>query len=175
MRLADLLAGPSRGSSRLADLGFGLPAGSALRACALATRLARSLGLPDEEVRASFYTASFYTALMHHVGCAGYAHETAQLFGDDLVANTAAGRTDTASPRDLFATFLPTLTQGKPPLTRARLTATALAHGARWGDGFTAAACAVGRDTARRLELPHEVQHSLFHVYDLWRGRNRPR
>lgn len=165
MRLADLLAG----LSRLADLGFGLPAGSALRSCALATRLARRLDLPDEHVR-----ASFYTALLHHVGCAGYAHETTRLFGDDLAANTAAGRTDTASPRDLFATFLPTLTRGQPPLVRARRTLAAVTGGARWGDGFTTAACEVGRDTARRLGLPQVVQQSLFHVYDLWHGRNRP-
>lgn len=63
--------------------------------------------------------ATFYTALLHHVGCAGYAHETAQLFGDELVANMAAARTDPASLRDLVATFLPTLTQGRPPVDRA--------------------------------------------------------
>jgi len=82
VRLADLLAG----LSRLADLGFGLQAGEALRSCALATRLARSLDLPDDDVR-----AAFYTALLHHVGCTGYAHETARLFGDELVLNAAAG------------------------------------------------------------------------------------
>jgi hypothetical protein len=71
-RLADLLAG----LSRLADLGFGLQAGEALRSCALATRLARSLDLPEDDTR-----AAFYTALLHHVGCTGYAHETARLFG----------------------------------------------------------------------------------------------
>jgi hypothetical protein len=103
------------GLSRFADLGFGLDAGAALRSCALATRLALSLNLPTADVR-----AAFYTALLHHVGCAGYAQETARLFGDELVANIAAGRTDTASPRDLFATFLPTLTQGRPPVEGAR-------------------------------------------------------
>jgi hypothetical protein len=75
VRLADLLAG----LSRLADLGFGLQAGEALRSCALAGRLARSLELPDDDAR-----AACYTALLHHVGCVGYAHETARLFGDEL-------------------------------------------------------------------------------------------
>jgi len=51
VRLADLLAG----LSRLADLGFGLQAGEALRSCALATRLAQSLDLPEDDVRAAFY------------------------------------------------------------------------------------------------------------------------
>ena len=118
-RLADLLAG----LSRLADLGF--ETGSSLRTCALAAHLARSLDLPEADVR-----AAFYTALMHQVGCVGHAHETALLFGDELVANMAAGRTDVSSPRDLFATFLPTLTQGRPAVERARLILTALTRAA---------------------------------------------
>ena len=165
MRLADLLAG----LSRLADLGFGLPMGTALRSCVLATRLARSLELAPAEVQ-----AAFYTALLHHVGCVGYARETAQLFGDELAANIAAGRTDAASFSDMFATFLPTLTRGRPAPERARLAFIALTKGGHWGDQFTATACELGRDSARRLQLPQDVQISLFHVYDKWRGETRP-
>jgi HD-GYP domain-containing protein (c-di-GMP phosphodiesterase class II) len=165
VRLADLLAG----LSRFADLGFGLPAGAALRSCTLAARLARSLDLPTADVR-----AAFYTALLQHVGCVAYAHETARLFGDELVANAAAGRTDPASATDLFTTFLPILTRDRTPADRVRLTLAAVTNGRRWGDGFTATACEVGRESARRLHLPEDVQASLLHVYDLWRGRNGP-
>jgi len=165
VRLADLLAG----LSRVADLGFGLPVGSALRSCALATRMAHSLDLPLSDVR-----AVYYTAFLHHVGCVGYAYETARLFNDEIVANRAAGRTDVGSPMDFFTTFLPTLTRGRPPLERARLAFAALTMGSRWGERFTTTACELGRDTAHRLQLPAEVQLSLFHVYDMWRGRNRP-
>ena len=97
-RLADLLAG----LSRLADDGFGLPVGSAARSCLLATRLAQSLDLPAADVQ-----ACFYTGLLHHVGCVGHAHETAQLFGDDLAANVAAGRTDSVSARDRWRPSCP--------------------------------------------------------------------
>jgi hypothetical protein len=152
VRLADLLAG----LSRLADLGFGLRTGAALRSCALATRLARSLDLPPGDVR-----AAFYTALLHHVGCAGYAHETARLFGDELVVNRAAGRTDAASSRDMLVTFLPALTRGRPPLERIRLALAAVTKGAAWGDDFTTTACELGRGSARRLCLPDGVQTSL--------------
>ena len=165
MRLADLLAG----LSRLADLGFGMEAGSALRSCVLATRLASALDLPDDDVR-----SAFYTALLHHVGCVGYAHETTRLLGDDLRANTAASRTDTASPRDVLTTFLPTLTAGLPVLARARAAIGVVMRGQRWGDAFTTAACEVGRESARRLGLPDGVQQSLYHVYDLWGRDGRP-
>ena len=165
MRLADLLAG----LSRLADLGFGLQAGEALRSCALAGRLARSLELPDDEVR-----AACYAALLHHVGCTGYAHETARLFGDELVLNVAAGRTNSAERRDVFATFLPLLTTGRPPLERARLALAAITRGDGFGRAYTTAACEVGRDAARRLGLPPEVQRSVYHVYEEWRGGGVP-
>jgi HD-GYP domain-containing protein (c-di-GMP phosphodiesterase class II) len=165
VRLADLLLG----LSRLADLGFGLPVGAAARSCALAARLARSVGLAEAEVQ-----AAFYTALLHHVGCAGYAHETARLFGDDLAVNRAAGRTDAGSFGDVFATFLPTLTAGRPAAERARLAFLAVTKGGRWADRFTATACELGRDSARRLRLPVDVQDCLFHVYDRWRGKTRP-
>ena len=88
-----------------------------LRTCALATHLTRSLDLPDTDVR-----ATFYTALLHHVGCVGHAHEAALLFGDELLANVAAGRTDASSLSVLFTTFLPTLTEGRSALERARVT-----------------------------------------------------
>jgi HD-GYP domain-containing protein (c-di-GMP phosphodiesterase class II) len=165
MRLADLLAG----LSRAADLGFGLQAGESLRSCALAVRLARSLDLPDGDVQ-----AAFYTALLHHVGCTGYAHETARIFGDELVLNVAAGRTDVADARDTFVTFLPELTRGRRPLERAVLAFTAVTRGSRFGDAYTTAACEVGRAAARRLGLPEAVQHSLFHVYELWQGGGIP-
>ena len=165
VRLADLLAG----LSRLADLGFGLHAGEALRSCSLATALARSLDLPDEEVR-----SAFYTALLHHVGCTGYAHETARIFGDELVLNAASGRTDLADPRDLFATFLPTLTKGRPPLERALLAFTAVTRGRRFATAYTTAACEVGRAAARRLDLPETVQRSVYHVYEMWQGQGGP-
>jgi HD-GYP domain-containing protein (c-di-GMP phosphodiesterase class II) len=165
LRLADLLAG----LSRLADLGFGLTAGEAVRSASLAVTLGRDLGLPDGEVR-----AAMYTALLHHVGCPGYAHETARLFGDELVVNAAAARTNDTDPLDFFGTFLPAVTRGRPPVERVRSAFVAITGGSRFGREFTTAACEVGRDAARRLGLPDTVQQGLYHVYELWRGRGFP-
>ncbi len=164
MRLADLLAG----LSRMADLGFGLPVGMGVRAAVVATRLGDQLGLSRDEVR-----ACLYSALLHHVGCVGYAHETARLLGDELAANRAAARADHASPADLFTTFLPVLTEGRHGTARARLVTTTLVAGRRWGDAFTTAACEVARDAASALGLPAEVQAALLHAYDLWKGGRR--
>jgi hypothetical protein len=101
VRLADPLAA----LSLVTDLGFGLPPESALRSCLVATALARRLGL-DETGVADVY----WTALLEHVGCTGFAHEAAGRYGDELVLGAAAARTDPTDPRDLFATFLPAVT-----------------------------------------------------------------
>jgi hypothetical protein len=165
LRLAD----PLVGLSMVADLGFGLPPGEAVRSGALATGLARLLDLPEQEVR-----AVYYTALLQHVGCVGYAHETAAVFGDELAMNLAAARTNFASPRDLFTTFLPELTRGRSPMARVGLTVAALRGGSRFGARFVTATCEVGRVTAGRLGLGEAVQDALYHVYEWWNGGGAP-
>jgi HD-GYP domain-containing protein (c-di-GMP phosphodiesterase class II) len=165
LRLAD----PLVGLSSMADLGFALPQGESLRACVLATALARRLDLPEDEVR-----AVYYTALLQHLGCVGFAHETARVFGDELAMNAAVARTDVASTRDLFTTFLPELTGGHGPAGKARLALATLGAGPRFGERFSTATCEVGRATARRLGLPDAVQHALYHVQEWWNGGGAP-
>lgn len=98
LRLIDLLAG----LSRLADFGFGMHACESLRSSALAAALGRELGLARPRP-----AGGAVHALLHHVGCVGYARETTQAIGDDLAMNVAASRTNLVEPRDMFATFPP--------------------------------------------------------------------
>jgi len=152
--------------SLVADLGFGLPPEEAMRSCLIATALARRLGLAEAEV-----ADVFYTALLEHIGCIGFAHETATAYGDELVTNAAAVRTNDADPRDLFVTFLPAVTRGRPPFEAARVVAFAITQGSRFGQRFITATCEVGRATARRLGLPDPVQRGLHEVFESWNGR----
>ena len=165
MRLADLVTG----LSRLADLGFGLPAGESLRSSALAAVLGRSLDLPEDDVR-----AALYTGLLLHVGCVGYAHESARVFGDEFVLNLAAARTNLADPRDVAATLVPAVTRGRPPLDQAVLAVTSLTRGKRFGKSYDTAACEVGRDVARQLGLPDAAQDSVYHSSEWWNGGGAP-
>lgn len=81
LRLAHLLAS----FSQVADLGMGQPPETAMRACLLATGLARRMRLTEREV-----SDVYYTTLLQHVGCTAFAHETAALFGGDDIAVRAA-------------------------------------------------------------------------------------
>jgi HD-GYP domain-containing protein (c-di-GMP phosphodiesterase class II) len=165
VRLADLVAG----LSRLADLGFGLHAGESLRTAALATALARELNLAAEDIR-----AALYTGLLLHVGCVGYAHETTPIFGDEFVVNVAAERSNLADPRDVATTLVPAVTRGRPALERARLAFTSLARGRSFGKSYDTASCEVGREAARRLRLPLEVQRSVYQSSEWWNGGGAP-
>jgi hypothetical protein len=77
VRLADLLAAVSVAT----DLGNGQEPEKAIRACLVATALARRMGTP--EVEASDVD---YTALLRHLGCTATAHEEVYLGGDELVS-----------------------------------------------------------------------------------------
>ena len=134
-----------------------------MRSCLVATALARRT-LAEAEV-----SEVFYTALLEHIGCSGFAHEAAARYGDELVANAAAARTNIADPRDVMRTFMPAVAR------RARTPGPDRCDGDHDGQAgrtlFATAACEVGQATARRLGLPTGVQRGLHEVYEPWNGK----
>ena len=161
LRLADLLASVSL----LSDLGFGLPAEETMRTGIIATGLARRLGLSEAEV-----SDVFYTALLQHLGCIGFAHETSVVYGDELVVNAAAARVDSDDLRDLIDTFFRATVRGHGPVGWMRVAAFTIVHGGRFGREFATARCEVGRETARRLGLPEAVRRGVHEVAEAWNG-----
>jgi HD-GYP domain-containing protein (c-di-GMP phosphodiesterase class II)/DNA-binding CsgD family transcriptional regulator len=162
LRLADLLAS----LSLVADLGFGFPPGEAMHSCLIATTLARRAGLPAADV-----SDVFYTALLEHIGCIGFAHETAVVYRDEFVMNLAGIRENPADPKDPFVNFLPAVTRGRPLGERIRVLAYSVTQGSRFGTRYIAATCDVGRSTARRLGLSAGVQRALNEVFEGWNGK----
>src|SRR5690349_4187038 len=68
------------------DLARGHPRGEAMRACLLATELARRAGLDAARVG-----DVFYATLLRFAGCAATSHELAAVFGGDDIAVRARG------------------------------------------------------------------------------------
>jgi HD-GYP domain-containing protein (c-di-GMP phosphodiesterase class II) len=165
VRLADLLAG----ISLISDHGLGLPPDDAVRSCLVATALARKLDLHESEV-----ADVFYDALLEHIGCMGYAHETTLVWGDDLAANRAAQRTNFADPKELFTAYLPTLLRGAEGWERAWVAARFFTRGPGFLKRFATASCEVAAQTARRLGLPREVELSLRQYSEWWNGKGAP-
>jgi HD-GYP domain-containing protein (c-di-GMP phosphodiesterase class II) len=166
LRLADLLGG----LSIVADMGFGLPPETAMRACVIGTGLARKLELPEQDV-----VDTFYSTLLLHIGCTALSHETAAVFGDDLTVNSAVAKTNFADPRDVFRTMIPEATRGMPTVGRARAAAFIVARGKAFGKRFETGSCEVARETSRRIGLGDGVQRALYEVHEWWNGGGAPR
>ncbi len=162
LRLAELLAI----LSLVANLGFGLPAESAMRSSLVGTAIARRMGVTDAEV-----ADVLYTGLLAHLGCIGFAHETAAVFGDELAMTRAVAQTNIADPDDIVRSFIPTVTTGMAPARRDAIVAFLISFaGERFGERFNAASCEVGRDVARRLGLSAGVQRGVYEVLEWWNG-----
>jgi HD-GYP domain-containing protein (c-di-GMP phosphodiesterase class II) len=161
LRLADLLAG----LSLVSDLGFAQPPEEAMRRCVVATALARWLGLSESEV-----ADAYYTALLEHIGCTGFAHETSVAYGDELAVNAAIAPVDPGRVTDLLD-FVRAATAGRPLGDRARGLLYTLTRGSDFGRRFGTATCEVGRETARRLGLGEGVSRGLHDVVETWNGK----
>ena len=138
------MAGVVAALSAVSDLARGHPSGEAMRACLLATELARRAGL-DERGQGEVY----YGTLMRFAGCAATSHEIAAVFGDDIVVRARGDLIDLTEPGEALE-FLAGL-----GVDAARLQALGgpagvgrlKAEGAR-------ADCEVGADLTARLRLP---------------------
>lgn len=163
LRLAD----PLIGLSAIGDLGREREPGQAVRTCFIACRLARSLDADDATVQ-----DVFYTALLQHLGCTGYAHDTAAVFAGRDVEMTAAGaKTDFSRPSDIFKTFIPELTAGVDLATRLRIMGAAITRAPRMGVLVARTSCEVAETTARRIGLPGSVQAALRHITEWYNGK----
>lgn len=164
LRLADLLVAISVAT----DLGMGHEPEKAARSCLLATRLARGLDLPEDDVR-DVYLAT----LLRHLGCTATAHEEAYLFGgDELVSRPPSEAADFGDARDMLRV---TLATGRGTgLRRPRLLARALLAGRTEGDRILRAICEVGSHLAARLGLGPNVERALYQVTERWDGKGTP-
>ena len=142
------LAGVLAALSVMSDLTRGHPSGEAMRACLLATELARRAGNDP-----AGQSDVFYASLMRFAGCSATSHEAAAALGGDDVAVRARGDLIDATRPAEAARFLAGLGHGADKLR-------VLARAPRVAGIVTAAAradCEVGADLTQRVGLPDTV------------------
>jgi HD-GYP domain-containing protein (c-di-GMP phosphodiesterase class II)/DNA-binding CsgD family transcriptional regulator len=143
------------------DLTRGHPPGEAMRACLVATEIARRAGLDDPDRR-----DVYYAGLMRFAGCAATSHELAAALGGDDVAVRARGDLiDAARPAEAMR-FLLGL-GGLRTLARAPVVPKLVAEGAR-------ADCEVGAQITTRLRLPEPVRRAVLDGFERFDGRGAP-
>jgi HD-GYP domain-containing protein (c-di-GMP phosphodiesterase class II)/DNA-binding CsgD family transcriptional regulator len=162
------LLGLLGGLSLVTDVGTGAPLEESLKRCVVATRLARAVGCSPAQT-----SELLYTSLLQHLGCTAYAHEGADVWGDDLAVVRLAFLTNFSDRKDVWRTWVPGLADATGT-SRARVVATALTAGRKGELAGPAATCEVARDASRWLGLPESVQDDLFHALTMWNGRGHP-
>jgi hypothetical protein len=146
------MAGVVAALSTTSDLTRGHPPGEAMRACLLATELARRMGL--DRGRASDV---YYATLLRFAGCAATSHELAgTLGGNDIVVRARGDLIDSSRPVEGLRLLagLGAGTGRLRMLSRAPGMARLIAEGAR-------ADCEVGVELTRRLHLPEPYGQRL--------------
>jgi HD-GYP domain-containing protein (c-di-GMP phosphodiesterase class II)/DNA-binding CsgD family transcriptional regulator len=159
------VAGVVAALSVTSDLTRGHPPGEAMRACLLATELARRAGLSPAR-----QGEVFYASLMRYAGCAATSHEAAAAFGgDDIAVRSRGDLIDPTRPLEALG-FLAGLGSGIEKvrvLARAPRVAKIVEESAR-------ADCEVGADLSRRLRLSEGVSRAVLCAFERFDGKGSP-
>jgi HD-GYP domain-containing protein (c-di-GMP phosphodiesterase class II) len=159
------LAGVVAALSVTSDLTRGHPPGEAMRACLLASELARRAGLEPVGLG-----EVFYASLMRFAGCAATSHEAARAFGgDDVVVRSRGDLIDATRPVEALR-FLVGLGHGVEKLrvlSRAPGVPKIVEESAR-------ADCEVGADLTTRLRLPDAVRRAVLCAFERFDGKGSP-
>lgn len=166
VRLAELLGGLSIAE----DVVNGFPHGKVVRTALLAAELARAAGLGDAIVR-----DALYTTLLRFLGCTGFAHEEASLYGagnDHSVRNVMAF-VDVADPLHAVSTIGARVGVGASAAERAA------AIGRLLGDGVAAhrharAQCDQSRHLAQWIGASEAIVAALAYICERFDGRGDP-
>jgi hypothetical protein len=136
-----------------------------MRACLLATELARRAGLDPLRIG-----DVYYTTLLRFAGCAATSHEIAAVLGGDDIAVRARGDlTDPTRPAEALR-FVAGLGHGFDRLRilgRIPATGKIVAAGAR-------ADCEVGAGLCGRLGLPETVRQAVLDGFERFDGHGAP-
>jgi HD-GYP domain-containing protein (c-di-GMP phosphodiesterase class II)/DNA-binding CsgD family transcriptional regulator len=159
------MAGVVAALSVTSDLTRGHLPGEAMRACLLATELARRAGRSDAEL-----SEVYYATLLRFAGCAATSHEiAAALGGDDVIVRARGDMIDAARPAEALR-LLASLGEGAGRLrilARAPMVPKLMTEGAR-------ADCEVGAGITRALRLPEEVARAVLDGFERFDGRGAP-
>jgi HD-GYP domain-containing protein (c-di-GMP phosphodiesterase class II) len=147
------------------DLARGHAPGEAMRACLLATEVARRAGVAGPRL-----SDVYYATLLRYAGCTATSHEyAAALGGDDIAVRAGGDMIDPTRPQEGLR-FLAGLAHG---MERARILGRAPVAARFFGEAARAD-CEVGAALTRRLRLPDVVGTAVLDAFERWDGRGAP-
>jgi HD-GYP domain-containing protein (c-di-GMP phosphodiesterase class II) len=151
------------------DLGTGQPLEHALRTAVLAVRLGELAGASAQELG-----DAHYVALLHSSGCTSDGHETASLFGDDILPRAAFALVDPGRQDEVLAFLREHVGGGRDPVTREAMLDHVLAEGPGPIRQTFAAHCEVAQRFAGWLGFGAGTRAALGFVFERWDGHGFP-
>jgi HD-GYP domain-containing protein (c-di-GMP phosphodiesterase class II) len=151
------------------DLGTGQPLEHALRTAVLAVALGEHAGASSDVL-----ADTYYVALLHSSGCTSDGHETAVLFGDDILPRAAFSLVDAGDPQEVVAFLTANVGGGRAEPVRAAMLEQTLAHGLPPVRETFAAHCEVAQRFADWLGFGSGTREALEFVYERWDGEGFP-
>ena len=155
--------------SLAADLGLGQPMEHSLRSCLIATRLAETTGVEDDQRE-----AIYWVSLLAMVGCTADSFELRKVFGDDIELRRGmyeVGPSEVAVGRYLLSRA----GSDGGPMRRARTGAALALTGMRAVTETLIADCQVTARFAERVGLGETVSYPLQQKFARWDGKGVPR
>ena len=152
------------------DLGAALAPETSLRACLIATELARACDFAEDEL-----ADVYYAALLRHIGCTSSAHEETQLVGDELELRGALNPIDVGKPATMLPALAKGLAHGRGPLRKAVAVGSFLARGPAVVPKVFLGRCEVAVRFAVRLGLGPRIVDALDQAYERFDGKGLPR
>lgn len=151
------------------DLTEGQPEGHSLRACWIASVMARELGLSAQDRR-----TVYYATLLKDLGCSSNAARIAELYlADDRSFKhdyKLVGQGIGPTLRFVFSRTGP----GMPFGARARAILNILRDGSTIAQDLIETRCTRGADIARRLRFPEAVAQAIHALDEHWDGSGKP-
>jgi HD-GYP domain-containing protein (c-di-GMP phosphodiesterase class II)/DNA-binding CsgD family transcriptional regulator len=163
------LAEATGAMSLATDLAMGQPLEHGLRTAILAVRIARTMGLGEDE-----QAAAYYTGMLHFAGCTAESDVDSGFFGDELAARPQMMAAYLGSRRELIATAMRVARPGSPPLSRAASMAVSAFGGMAEFRKWAASHCDVARVLGARMGFSEQILLALRHLYERWDGKGMP-
>lgn len=166
VRLAELLGG----LTLAADLVNGFPPEKVLRTAILAVKIGEHAGLSAAARR-----DAYYLTLFRFLGCTGFAHEEAALYGagDDIGTRNVMALADAADPAGTLRAIIRGIGEGASSGARAAAIAR-LVSGRGAERAHAHAQCEVSIQMASLVGMSSELQGALSQVCERYDGRGFP-
>jgi HD-GYP domain-containing protein (c-di-GMP phosphodiesterase class II) len=153
------------------DLTEGQPMGHSVNSCLIGMRLARILGLPQQDQQ-----DLFYALLLKDAGCSSNASRMFEIFGgDDLKAKREVKTTDwSRTTFEGLQYLLRNVMPGKSTLERILTMANIVKNRDSQTQELIETRCTRGATIARRLGLSERTAQAIHSLDEHWNGKGYP-